>query len=81
MALLLTDNNGVVVELPSIPASGAVSVTGSLIFGIGTQSNNGLGSAQVLTVNTSSGIGGGTLTTLFNGQSLNGKLFRHRVRA
>lgn len=41
------DNNGVVVELPAIAAGGASSVAGSLVFGIGTQSNNALGSAKV----------------------------------
>jgi hypothetical protein len=34
------DNNGVVVQLPSIPADGALSLTGALVLGIGTQSNN-----------------------------------------
>lgn len=44
------DDNGVIIELPSIPdPNGAVSATGSLVFGIGTQSNNALGSATVLT--------------------------------
>jgi len=41
------DTNGVLISLPPVPAGGAASVTGSLIFGIGTQSNNGIGSAQV----------------------------------
>jgi hypothetical protein len=46
VASFATDNNGVIIELPGV--SGAESsVTGSLIFGIGTQSNNGLGSATV----------------------------------
>jgi hypothetical protein len=46
-----TDNNGVIVELPPVGATGAVSVTtGVLVFGIGTQTNNGLGSASVLTL-------------------------------
>lgn len=37
---LPTDNNGVIVQLPAVPANGAGSASGSLILGIGTQSNN-----------------------------------------
>ncbi len=40
VAWLPKDNNGVVVELPSIPASGQSSVEGYLILGVGTQANN-----------------------------------------
>jgi hypothetical protein len=40
VALLLNDNNGVIVQLPSVSSGGATSVSGSLILGIGTQSNN-----------------------------------------
>jgi hypothetical protein len=58
------DNNGVLIQLPAVPAGGTVSVTGSLVYGIGTQSNNALGSAKVLTVDAS-----GNITTVFNGQS------------
>jgi hypothetical protein len=47
-----TDNNGILIQLPSVPDSGGSDVTGSLIFGIGTQSNNALGNAQVLTLNS-----------------------------
>ncbi len=46
VAAFATDNNGVIVELPSVTGAEA-GVTGSLIFGIGTQSNNGLGGATV----------------------------------
>jgi hypothetical protein len=40
------DNNGVLITLPSVPAGGAAdgTISGSLIFGIGTQSNNALAS-------------------------------------
>jgi hypothetical protein len=46
-----TNNNGVIVQLPGVSASGAQSTTGSLIFGIGTQANNALGGARVLPTN------------------------------
>jgi hypothetical protein len=36
------DNNGVIVQLPPVPVTGAASASGTLIFGIGTQSNNTL---------------------------------------
>jgi hypothetical protein len=50
-----TDNNGVLIQLPSLPATGAATATGSLIFGIGTQSNNSLGSATILSVDANTG--------------------------
>jgi hypothetical protein len=46
VASFATDNNGVIIELPAVSGSEA-SLSGSLIFGIGTQSNNGLGGATV----------------------------------
>ncbi|MGB8294593.1 MAG: DUF3443 domain-containing protein [Polyangia bacterium] len=42
------DNNGIIIELPPVPADGASSVTGALVFGIGTRDNNNLGQATVL---------------------------------
>jgi hypothetical protein len=50
-----TDNNGVILQLPSVPDTGQVTATGQLIFGIGTQSNNGVGSAVVLPVDPHTG--------------------------
>jgi len=66
IALFTRDNNGVAVELPSIDSAGAATVTGSLIFGIGTAPNNGLGAAQVITIDTNTG----SFTTVFGGQVL-----------
>ncbi|HUL79586.1 MAG TPA: DUF3443 domain-containing protein [Vicinamibacteria bacterium] len=61
--LFAADNNGVILQLPSVPAAGAPTVNGSMIFGIGTRSNNGLGSAHVYTVDDV-----GYFTTVFKGQ-------------
>jgi hypothetical protein len=49
------DNNGVVIDLPAIADAGAPSVSGSMIFGIGTQANNTLGNASVLRANSVTG--------------------------
>jgi Protein of unknown function (DUF3443) len=64
-----TDNNGTLIQLPAIAAGGAATAQGSLIFGIGTQANNGLGSAQVYTTTS-----GGVLTATYNGTVLNSSL-------
>ncbi len=40
VALLPADNNGVIVQLPGLQLGGVPSVNGSLVLGIGTQSNN-----------------------------------------
>lgn len=53
--MFATDNNGTIMELPSVPTGGAPSVSGSLIFGINTQSNNKLGSATVFPLDPNSG--------------------------
>jgi len=50
VASFATDNNGVIVELPQTPTTSSVS--GSLVFGIGTQSNNALGNATVFPINS-----------------------------
>jgi hypothetical protein len=65
VASFTTDNNGVIIQLPSVATTGAAAVSGSLIFGIGTQSNNGLGSATVFMLG-----GNGELTTKYNSSTL-----------
>lgn len=60
--LFSEDNNGLIVSLPPVPKQGAPSVTGSLIFGIGTRENNTLGSAAIYKTNDY-----GTFSTSFNG--------------
>ena len=60
VALFSTDNNGVIIELPSVSAPEA-SLSGSLVFGIGTQSNNGLNGATVYPVDDD-----GNFITTFN---------------
>ena len=64
VSLFAGDNNGVIIELPQVPSTGAPSLAGSLVFGIGTQSNNALGNATVFATDNS-----GNISTTYNGQS------------
>ena len=62
------DNNGVLIQLPSVPTgTGAVNPTGSLIFGIDSQSDNALGSASFYTTTAD----GAFSQVQFNGQTYN----------
>ncbi|MGC1524330.1 MAG: DUF3443 domain-containing protein [Steroidobacteraceae bacterium] len=67
VSMFAKDNNGSIIELPSVPAQGAATLTGSLIFGIDTETNNASGSETVLTVDPQFGY----LTAAFNATSLN----------
>lgn len=58
------DNNGLLITLPALPELGLPSVAGSMIFGIGTQSNNTLGTAKVYTTDAN-----GNFQTTYNGVS------------
>ena len=60
-----TDNNGTIIELPSVPNQGQQTVTGSLFFGVDTQSNNASGTQTVLTVDDNA-----NLVMIYNGQNL-----------
>ena len=65
VSMFAVNNNGVIIQLPSVPAAGAARVDGSLVFGIGTQANNGLGAATVVGLDPSNA----NFTTLYNGVS------------
>lgn len=56
ISLFARNNNGVVIQLPSVPLGGAVTSTGMMVFGIGTDSDNALGAAKVLTVDASGNV-------------------------
>jgi hypothetical protein len=53
VAALPDDNNGVILNMAAVPANGAAIGSGSLILGIGTRSNNALGSAAVFDLDLS----------------------------
>ena len=63
VALFAADNNGVIIELPSLSGP-AASLSGSMVFGIGTESNNALGSASVFPLDPN-----GEFSTTFKGHS------------
>jgi hypothetical protein len=56
VGLLPVDNNGVIVQLPAVPTNGSASLSGSLILGIGTASNNQPSGVTVLPTNSSGQI-------------------------
>jgi uncharacterized protein DUF3443 len=64
VTLFATDNNGTIITLLSVPTAGAATVSGSLIFGIDTESNNASGTETVVPIAAS-----GYLTTIFNGST------------
>jgi hypothetical protein len=65
VSMFAVNNNGVIIELPSVPAGGAIKTGGSLVFGIGTQTNNRIGSAAVIGVDP----GTANFTTIYNSTS------------
>jgi hypothetical protein len=59
VSMFATDNNGSILELPTVSTQGG-TLNGSLVFGIGTQSNNALGNATMLALDEN-----GYLTTTY----------------
>ena len=65
VSMLAQDNNGTLIRLPAVASPGVATLSGTMIFGIGTQANNGLGSARVYGVDPANG----TLSISINGTS------------
>ena len=61
--MFATDNNGLFITLPQIGATGATTVVGTIGFGIGTQTDNALGTGVLAQGATAKG----TFTTTFGG--------------
>ena len=59
-----TDNNGLVIDLPSANPLGAVSLSGTMYLGLATQTNNQTGTAQVFRTDAN-----GYFTTSLNSQT------------
>ena len=59
-----TDNNGLIVELPAAPAAGEATLTGTLVFGVNTETNNQLTTQTIVPVDDA-----GYITAEFNGVS------------
>jgi hypothetical protein len=69
IALLPQDNNGLILQLPSVPAGGAAAVNGYLIMGIDTQPNNKATGVKLYQANSD-----GDIVTTFNGRTYSGFL-------
>ena len=67
VAAFPVDNNGEVLSLPSIPANGQATATGTLTFGIGTETNNAITTQTVYEVDCD----GDFLQATFNGVNYN----------
>jgi len=62
VARFASDNNGVILQLPAVGATGAPTVTGTLTFGVGTQPNNAFSASQKLATSSY-----GDVVATFNG--------------
>ena len=85
MAKFTTDNNGVIVELPAVSGAAQANPSGSLVFGIGTQSNNALTGTKV-SANPSNGnisatLNGQTFTTAYLDSGSNANFFNDSTLA
>jgi hypothetical protein len=58
------NNNGVLVSLPAVGVNGLTSVSGTLVFGVNTQTNNTIASETIYKANSS-----GNFSTTYNGKT------------
>ncbi|MEG3175206.1 DUF3443 family protein [Sphingomonas sp. RB3P16] len=71
VAAFATNNNGTIITLPAVPQRGVATLTGTVTFGIGTQTNNLLSATSIVPLTTStSRLGPGLLTATYNGKTL-----------
>jgi len=80
-----TDNNGLAIQMDSVPTAGAATATGKMIFGLGTRTNNQFPTLQVLatttqgylygTLSSSSVLAGGNFSSTFLDTGSNGIFF------
>jgi hypothetical protein len=79
VANFAVNNNGVIVQMSPVPDSGAPSASGTLVFGIGTQSNNALAASQVFTTDAfgdmDNSVFNGTTVQAFIDSGSNGYFF------
>ncbi len=66
VAAFAVNNNGVLVSLPTVGPNGLTSVSGTLVFGVNTQSNNTIAGETLYKTN-----GSGNFTTTYNGKAYN----------
>jgi hypothetical protein len=69
VAMLPADNNGVVLKLPAVPFMGTPLVSGKLMLGINTRTNNQLGAASIYRTDDA-----GNIATLYNNVAMDGFL-------
>ncbi|SEN36223.1 Protein of unknown function [Duganella sp. CF517] len=64
VAAFAVNNNGVLVSLPAVGTAGLTSVSGTLIFGVNTQANNGIAGETVFKTDS-----GGDFRTTYKGKT------------
>ncbi|NGZ84265.1 DUF3443 family protein [Duganella aceris] len=64
VASFAVNNNGVLITLPAVGTAGLTSVSGTLIFGVNTQSNNTIATETIFKANS-----GGDFSTTYKGKT------------